>query len=88
MKNKDSEDTIQDCINKELSLPPLAAEILSWLRRQKRMTVKDLACYTSKRRSTLKLRLRELIRDGYVQKHGRGKATWYTLGGKISGYTL
>ena len=79
MKNKDSGKTIQDCRHADLSLSPLAALIMKDLDFWKRRTITDLVSRTRASRSTVKLRLRELVRDGHAQMHGRGKATWYTL---------
>lgn len=64
----------------DLTLPPLAADMLQRLEIHKRQTITDLAEYLDPTsRSTIKDHLRKLIAAGYVRRHGRGKATWYTL---------
>ncbi len=71
-----------DCIIEAhdiLSLSPLAAEILHQLKFWKRRTVTDLVHRTQESPSTIRQRLRELVRDGYARRHGKGKSTWYTL---------
>jgi DNA-binding transcriptional ArsR family regulator len=60
-------------------LPPLSLDILRWLEHRRSMTIEGFEARTDAHRSTLKLRLRELIAAGLVRRHGKGKATWYTL---------
>jgi predicted HTH transcriptional regulator len=37
---------------------------------------------TGENRNTIKVRLRDLVNDRYLEKHGSGKGTRYTLGKK------
>jgi hypothetical protein len=53
------------------SLPPLSLSVISLLRDHERLTGAN--------RNTLKVRLRELVEYRHIHRHGKGKATWYTL---------
>jgi Fic family protein len=61
------------------SLPPLSLSVISLLREHERLTGAELERLTGANRNTLKVRLRELVEYRHVQRHGKGKATWYTL---------
>lgn len=63
------------------SLPFLSREILSLLREHGRLGISELESLTGANKNTLKVRLRELTQEGQlIARHGRGKATYYTLG--------
>ena len=64
------------------SLPSLSREILSLLREHGRLGISELESLTGANKNTLKVRLRELTQAGrqLIARHGRGKATYYTLG--------
>jgi Fic family protein len=61
------------------ALPPLSLSILALLREHQRLTGAELERLTRANRNTLKVRLRELVEYRHIQRHGKGKATWYTL---------
>lgn len=61
------------------ALPPLSANILSLLREHERLSISDLERLTRANKNTLKVRLRELTASERIIKHGRARATWYTL---------
>lgn len=61
----------------ELSDP--SRRVLDALRAQDRLTIAQLAALTSANRNTLKVRLRELVSAGRVRRHGKARATWYSL---------
>jgi Fic family protein len=61
------------------ALPPLSLSILSLLRDHERLTGAELERLTGANRNTLKVRLRELVEYRHVQRHGKGRATWYIL---------
>jgi len=63
----------------EASLSTLAVEVLKALRAKERLTIAELAFVTGANRNTLKVRLRELVADGRVRRHGKARATWYSL---------
>lgn len=63
----------------DTSLPELSTRIIALLRQHGRQTVVQLAQGTGANRNTLKLRLRELVASGRIRRHGKARATWYSL---------
>lgn len=63
----------------EDDLPDLSRRVLSALGAQERLTIAQLAASTGANRNTLKVRLRELVSAGRVRRHGKARATWYSL---------
>jgi Fic family protein len=63
----------------EADLPALSLQVLKALRAKERLTISQLASITGANRNTLKVRLRELAADGRVRRHGKARATWYSL---------
>lgn len=63
----------------EEALPSLSIEVIEALRERRRLTIAELEEMTGGNRNTLKVRLRELVESGRVLRHGRARATWYTL---------
>ena len=61
-------------------LPPLSATILDHVRGHGRATIAELQVLTGANRNTLKAQLRALVRDGYLELHGRGRGAWYSMG--------
>lgn len=61
------------------ALPPLSLEVLSLLREHERLGISELESLTGANKNTLKVRLRELTEGQHIIRHGRGKATSYTL---------
>ena len=60
-------------------LPELSVKIISLIRQHGRQSIAQLVEATGANRNTLKLRLRELVDIGRIRKHGKARATWYTL---------
>jgi Fic family protein len=63
----------------EADLTDLSLKILQALRLKERQTTSQLAEATKANRNTLKVRLGDLVRDGRILRHGKARATWYTL---------
>jgi len=61
------------------AVPALAQAILDLARDQGRIGISDIIRTTGQHRSTIKLRLGELVRNEQLARHGKGRATWYTL---------
>ena len=61
------------------ALPDLTQRILDAFDASARRTIAELAEITGGNRNTLKVRLRELVTAGRLRRHGKGRATWYTL---------
>jgi len=60
-------------------LPKLSTEILSLLKEHERLTIAEIETLTKANRNTLKVRLRELVRDNLLEQHGKARSTWYSL---------
>lgn len=69
-QEKNSSDT-------ELSL--LSIKVLELLKQHKRLTIGEIVDMTGANQNTLKVRLRELVDAGRIQRHGKARATWYSL---------
>ena len=63
----------------DTALPALSVQILELLKKHERLTIAELAEHTSANQNTLKVRLRELVAMGRIQRHGKARATWYSL---------
>lgn len=62
-----------------VKLSKLSAEILTLLKEHERLSISELENLTKTNRNTLKVRLRELTKNGYLTQHGKARATWYSL---------
>ncbi len=58
-------------------MPALSAKVLKLFEDHERLSMKEIERLTRGRRSTLKLRLGELVKGGYLIRHGKARATWY-----------
>ncbi len=58
-------------------MPELSARVISLFEDHKRLSMKEIIEMTGGRRSTLKLRLGELVEGGYLKRHGQARSTWY-----------
>jgi Fic family protein len=63
-----------------VKLPELSSQILQVVKDHGRAAISDIQAITQANRNTIKVRLRELVKDGYLVKQGEGKATIYLLG--------
>ena len=61
------------------ALPPLSAQVLALLGEHEHLTIAQMVEHTGANRNTLKLRLRELVHAGRIQRHGKARATWYRI---------
>jgi Fic family protein len=61
-------------------LAPLAEKILVFAKERGRITIADAVILLSANRNTVKLHLRQLVQQGYLEQHGTGKGTWYAAG--------
>ncbi|RUM93556.1 MAG: Fic family protein [Thiothrix sp.] len=60
-------------------LPTLSLEILKRLKENDRLTISEIVKQTGANQNTLKVRLRELVNEGCIKRHGKARATWYSL---------
>lgn len=63
-------------------LPKSSSEILKLLKEHERLNIAELEALTGINRNTLKVRLRELVRENYIEQHGAARSTWYILKAK------
>lgn len=61
------------------SLPLLSVQILKLLRERERLTIAQIVEITGANQNTLKVRLRELVNEGRIKRHGKARATWYSI---------
>ena len=61
------------------SLPLLSVQILKLFEAHERLTIAQIVEFTGGNQNTLKVRLRELVDSGRLQRHGKARATWYNL---------
>jgi Fic family protein len=66
-----------------LKMPQLSTQILQVVKDHGRAAISDIHAVTQANRNTIKVRLRELVQDGYLIKQGEGKATVYLLGQRM-----
>lgn len=64
------------------NLPKVSSEILGLLKDHDRLTIAELEVLTKVNRNTLKVRLRELVRDNFIEQRGKARSTWYSLKAK------
>lgn len=60
-------------------LPSLSGKILKLFEHHNRLQMKQIVKLTNGRRSTIKLRIGEMVEQGYVRRYGTARATWYSL---------
>lgn len=60
-------------------LPELSVRILELAREHGRVTIADAAKATGASRNTVKDHTRALAKNGYLDPHGAGRGTWYSL---------
>ena len=53
-------------------------KILKLLKENDRLTIAEIVKQTGANQNTLKVRLRELVNEGRVKRHGKARATWYS----------
>jgi len=58
-------------------LPEASSSILAIVKERGRATMSDLVTLTKQNRNTIKVHLRELVRQGHLSQFGKGKGTWY-----------
>lgn len=63
-------------------LPKLSGDILSLLSKHERLGIGEIETLTNANRNTLKVRLRELVRDNFIEQNGKGRSTSYVLKAK------
>jgi Fic family protein len=80
---KKQKDNLAQKIERErlmLRLPELSGRILQVVKDHGSVSISGIQAITQANRNTIKVRLRELVDDGYLTKQGKGKGTFYLLG--------
>lgn len=60
-------------------LPKLSSDILVLLKEHERLSIAEIEAVTKANRNTLKVRLRELVRDNFIEQNGKARSTRYRL---------
>ncbi len=60
-------------------LPELSVQILEIAREHGRVTVNDASKTTGSSRNTIKDHIKNLHKNGHLERHGAGRGTWYSL---------
>ncbi len=60
-------------------LAPLSSDIIRLLKEHERLSIAEIETLTNANRNTLKVRLRELVRDNYIEQNGKARSTRYRL---------
>jgi len=63
-----------------IKLPELSSRILKVVKDHGQAAISDIQAITQANRNTIKVRLRELVEDGYLLRQGKGKGTLYLPG--------
>ncbi|MES2663961.1 MAG: Fic family protein [Pseudomonadota bacterium] len=74
VENKSKEKLLNDA-----ALPTLSVCILKLLQHHERLTISEIVKTTAANQNTLKVRLKELVNSGRIQRYGKARATWYAL---------
>lgn len=64
---------------RDKALHPLSEQILGLFETAKRLTVSEIAEQTNANRNTIKVRLRELVKNGHLNQRGKARAAWYSI---------
>lgn len=59
-------------------MPELSRTIMALFEDHERLGMKEIERLSKGARATLKLRLAELVEGGYLRRHGKARATWYS----------
>lgn len=62
----------------DIDLPLLSVQVLELLQKHERLTIAQMVEMTGGNQNTLKVRLRELVNEGRIKRHGKARATWYS----------
>ena len=80
---KEQKNRLEKKIEKEQilsgSLPELSMKIIEIAREHGRITVSEAVRATGSNRNTIKDHIKNLVKKGYLEKHGLGRGAWYSL---------
>ncbi len=78
-KNNLAKKIEQEKAANDTELPRLSVQVLKLFQEHERLTIAEIVEMTGGNQNTLKVRLRELVNAGRLQRHGKARATWYSL---------
>jgi Fic family protein len=61
-------------------LPRVSEQLLVLAKERGRLTISEAVTLLTLNRNTAKLHLKQLVQQGYLQRHGTGRASWYSPG--------
>ena len=61
------------------NLPELSVQILEIAREHGRVTIANTANATGINKNTIKDHMKSLYKNKYIERHGAGRGTWYSL---------
>ncbi len=61
------------------NLPDISIAILEYIKQHGRITIGDAVIITGANRNTIKLHLRNLVKDGHIKLNGSGRSAFYSL---------
>jgi len=79
---KTQKDTLLHKVEQEqlvAKVPQLSERLMVLARERGRLSISDAVTLLATNRNTVKIHLRQLVKQGYLAQHGMGKGTWYTL---------
>jgi len=65
--------------NNLYNLPKMSSDILNAINKLKNPKISDILELTNINRNTVKLHLKKLVKNNYIEKFGKGKGTWYKI---------
>ncbi len=80
---KQQKDTLLRRVERERlteKLPPVAERLLMLVKERGRLTISEAVVLLGLNRNTAKVHLRQLVNQGYLVRHGTGRASWYAAG--------
>ncbi|NOQ14897.1 MAG: DUF977 family protein [Methyloprofundus sp.] len=63
----------------DIELPLLSVKIIELLKQYERLTIAQIVELSEANQNTLKVHLRELVNAEHIHRHGKARATWYSL---------
>jgi len=63
----------------DVELPLLSVKIIELIKQHDRLTIAQIVELSGANQNTLKVRLRELVNAERIYRHGKARATWYSL---------
>ena len=61
------------------AIPELSVKIIEYAREHGRVTIGEIVTLTGTSRNTLKQHFRQLLENGHLVMHGKGRGAWYAL---------